>query len=508
MENNKPDVGSPDQFEAKMPVRQSCVILWDQQPRRRARIRQLVNALGARPIEILDVKCVTSCSACSVAVVATGIESDGAGMCAIRDLKSQGFEIVAYEDGSESWGVNFRCLSLLAGAAQLLDSDTANFDCRIRDALTEILGVQARNHEEAQQITFVMRDMGMVGRSTAMMHVFRAIIRFSALSDLPVLITGETGTGKEGLARALHQLDPKRREGPFVAVNCGAIASTLAESEFFGHRRGAFTGADRERKGLIRSAQGGVLFLDEIGELDISLQAKLLRVLQENRVLGVGEDRDVEVNIRVVAATNRDLSQIGQQSRFRADLFHRLNVLSIRVPSLRERIDDLAPLTHYFLEKYRALSCSAALKVGADFLEALRQVVLPGNVRQLENIIRQALVRRRTDSPLGLSDLPEEAWQQLSQGLEAPPAPQRGSEEPADMDPQVIARYVRILLDANGWNLSRSLAHCEQEAVEAAIQRAHGNQSESARLLGITPRSVYNKMRKYGTGSRRSRFTG
>jgi DNA-binding NtrC family response regulator len=136
-----------------------------------------------------------------------------------------------------------------------------------------------------------------------------------------------------------------------------------------------------------------------------------------------------------------------------------------------------------------------------DFLDALRQVSLPGNVRQLENLIRQALVRRRTEAPLGLSDLPVEAWQQLSQGPDAMQAPQRKSAGSGELDPQVIANYVRILLDANGWNLSRSLAHCEREAVEAAMQRAKGNQSESARLLGITPRSVYNKMRKYRTGS-------
>jgi DNA-binding NtrC family response regulator len=497
VENNEPEAGSLDQFGAKTAVRQSCVILWDPQPRRRARIRQLVNALGARAIEILDVQGITSSSECSVAVVATGVEANGAAMCAIRDLKRKGFEIVAYGDGTESWSVRLRCLSLLAGASRLLDSGAANFDCRIQDALREMVSSATRHHEEAQQIMSVMRDMGMVGRSTAMMHVFRSVIRFSALSDLPVLIAGETGTGKEGLAHALHRLDPKRKTGPFVAVNCGAIATSLAESELFGHRRGAFTGADRERKGLIRSAEGGVLFLDEIGELDVSLQAKLLRVLQENRVLGVGEDRDIAVNIRVVAATNRNLSQMGQQSRFRADLFHRLNVLSVRVPALHERYDDLAPLTDYFLKKYRSLCCGATPEVGADFLEALRQVVLPGNVRQLENIIRQALVRRRTNTPLGLGDLPEEAWQQLSQGPDVPSAPQRGSEEPGAIDSHLVAKYVRILLDANGWNLSRSLAHCEREAVEAAIQRAHGNQSESARLLGITPRSVYNKIRKH-----------
>ena len=140
-----------------------------------------------------------------------------------------------------------------------------------------------------------------------------------------------------------------------------------------------------------------MLFLDEIGELEASLQAKLLRVLQENRVLGVGEDREIQVNVRVVAATNRDLDQLGQQSRFRVDLFHRLNVLSIRVPPLSERADDLAPLTQHFLEKYRSLCCGGLPEVGADFLDALQQIALPGNVRQLENLIRQALVRRRTD---------------------------------------------------------------------------------------------------------------
>src|SRR5580693_3424401 len=144
-----------------------------------------------------------------------------------------------------------------------------------------------------------MRALGMVGESSTMKGVFRSIIRFSSISDLPVLITGETGTGKEGLARAVHRLDPKRSREPFVAVNCGAISAGVAESEFFGHRRGSFTGAERERKGLIRSAEGGVLFLDEIADLEVALQTRLLRVLQENRVLGVGEDRETRISVRV-----------------------------------------------------------------------------------------------------------------------------------------------------------------------------------------------------------------
>jgi transcriptional regulator with GAF, ATPase, and Fis domain len=502
MENNEPDVGSSDQVGATMAVRQAHVIVWDQQPHRRARIRQLVLALGARAIEILDLQRDISSCACCVAALGISCEPDCAGFRALRDLKRQGIEVVAYGDGAESWSVKLKCLSLLAGATQLLDSGGANFERQFKDALADVLSAEAKKQEEVQQIRSVMRDIGMIGCSTPMMRVFRCVVRFSTLSDLPVLISGETGTGKEGLARALHRLDPKRARGPFVAVNCGAIAAPLAESEFFGHRRGAFTGADRDRKGLIRSAEGGVLFLDEIGELDAALQAKLLRVLQESRVLGVGEDHDIKVDVRVVAATNRDLDQMGQQSRFRADLFHRLNVLSINVPPLRERSDDLAPLTEHFLEKYRSLCCGGRPDVGIDFLDALRQVSLPGNVRQLENLIRQALVRRRTAAPLGLQDLPVEAWQQLSQGPDARQAPQHGLAGSGTLDPQVVAHYVRILLDANGWNLSRSLAHCEREAVEAAMQRANGNQSESARLLGITARSVYNKMRKYRTGSK------
>ena len=198
-----------------------------------------------------------------------------------------------------------------------------------------------------------MKRLGSVGESQAMMAVFHTVLRVSPLSDMPVLITGETGTGKELLAHAIHQLDPKRCHGPFIALNCSALSPGLAESELFGHRRGAFTGADRERKGLIRAAEGGVLFLDEIGELDDALQAKLLRVLQENRVLGIGDDQEVAVNVRIIAATNRNLDAMVQQRTFRADLFHRLNVLAIHIPPLRERPADLKPLIEHFLEKHQ-----------------------------------------------------------------------------------------------------------------------------------------------------------
>jgi len=335
----------------------------------------------------------------------------------------------------------------------------------------------------------------MIGESATMLGVFRTVIRFSALTDLPVLITGETGTGKEGLARAVHRLDPKRGRGPFVAVNCGAISAGLAESEFFGHRRGAFTGAERERKGLIRSAEGGVLFLDEIADLEVALQTRLLRVLQENRVLGVGEDHEAEVSVRVVAASNCDLGQMIEQNRFRADLFHRLNVLSIHVPPLRDRPEDLGPLVEHFLRKYQSLSFAGALATVMEFLEALRQVELPGNVRQLENLVRQVLVRKVTNLPLSISDLPVEILLQLLGNEERPEA--RKSEQLSSVDSKTLLTSVIHLLDTNGWNLPRSMEICERHVLEAAMGRTHGNQSETAKLLGITPRSVYNKLRKH-----------
>jgi transcriptional regulator with GAF, ATPase, and Fis domain len=220
-----------------------------------------------------------------------------------------------------------------------------------------------------------MQQQGIVGQSQAITAVFQTLLRVSPLSDLPILITGETGTGKELLAHAIHQLDPKRCDGPFMALNCAAISPGLAESELFGHRRGAFTGADHDRKGLIRAAEGGVLLLDEIGELDDASQAKLLRVLQEHRVLGIGEEREVPISVRIIAATNRDLGEMVQQRRFRADLFHRLNVLAIHIPPLRERPTDLKPLIEHFVHKYQDLRPDSPLVLAPEFIEAVTQTL-------------------------------------------------------------------------------------------------------------------------------------
>jgi DNA-binding NtrC family response regulator len=477
------------------------VILWDQRRSDLQKISKITKSAGAHPVfvEVLsDLRLVRCCAECCVAVVVTGSIPQGVGMQAIRDLKAKGFKVIACEEGTGIWPIKTRCLPLLAGAVQLLDTSSTEFPRDLRQLIERSMRAEAQKRSEELEVTAIMHGLGMVGQSATMRGVFRSVIRFSGLSNLPVLITGETGTGKEGLARAVHCLDPNRSRGPFVAVNCGAISASLAESEFFGHRRGAFTGAERERKGLIRSAEGGVLFLDEIADLEVSLQTRLLRVLQENRVLGVGEDRESKVSVRVVAASNRDLEQMIKQNKFRADLFHRLNVLSIQVLPLRDRPDDLAPLVQHFLQKHHSLTPIGTLAAGDDFLEALRQIELPGNVRQLENFVCQALVRKATDLPLSISDLPVEILLQLSGTKEEPVAPKPDMNV---LDFQTLANPLVRVLEANDWNLARSLESCERHALEAAMERMRGNQSQTARLLGITARSVYNKVRKYRLNS-------
>jgi transcriptional regulator with PAS, ATPase and Fis domain len=391
----------------------------------------------------------------------------------------------------------------LAGASHVLDSQEAGFSLELQRILTGVFAQKRRELIEKERIHELMRGFGIVGESDAMDLAFRQALRVGCFSDLAVLITGESGTGKELMAHAIHQLDPKRYAGPFVAINCGAISPSLAESELFGHSRGAFTGADRNRKGLIRAADGGVLFLDEIGELTGDVQAKLLRVLQDHCVLSVGTDHDVGVNVRVIAATNRNLELMIERGQFREDLFHRLNMLSVHLPPLRERAADLKPLIDNFLMKNGSVATSHTSSVDRDFIEALAQLDLPGNVRQLENIVRRAVVNKIDDTPLGLGDFPPEIWRQLCAerqlnngqvGVGCPGIQMAIPTPPFSAAECIAPLFAR--LESKGWNLSRVVGYCERLLVEAAVQRAEGNHSQAARVLGITPRTLYNKLKK------------
>ena len=483
------------------------VMVWESQAARLKLIDRVVSDCGAQAHQIKELSDIqiTSCSSCCAAVIALGIypTKDSFALEIIGRMKQAGTTVIAHERGAHSWSVSVRCRALLAGAVCVLDSEESGFSQELQRILKGVFARKTRELAERNHIHDLMRTFGIVGESDAIDLASQQALRVGCLSDLAVLITGESGTGKELMARAIHQLDPKRCKGPFVAINCGAISSGLAESELFGHGRGAFTGADRDRKGLVRAADGGVLFLDEIGDLGRDMQGKLLRVLQDHRVLSVGTDHDVGVNVRVIAATNRNLELMMERGEFRPDLFHRLNMFSIYLPPLRERTADLKPLIDNFLTKNRSIAQSEISSVDHDFIEALAQLELPGNVRQLENIVRRALLNKIDNTPLNLGDLPPEIWQQLCDqrpvnsgqaDVDRLPSQTVIPDSPHSSTECVAPLITR--LDSKGWNLSRVVEYCERLLVEAALQRAQGNHSKAARVLGITPRTLYNKLKK------------
>ncbi len=420
---------------------------------------------------------------------------------AINRLKRHGFHVIAFDHGITRWPIRKRCEPLLAGAATVLDCESPEFGSELTQNVDRTYQNFRKSRTDRRTLIDTMLQHGIVGQSECMLDIFASLLRISQLSDLPVLVTGETGCGKELLVRAIHRLDKKRHQRPLIAVNCAAISRELAESEFFGHRRGAFTGAERDRKGYFRAADGGVLFLDEIAELAPGLQEKLLRVLQDGFVKSVGDDVETPVDVRVLAATNRDLGKQVREGKFREDLYHRLTVLSVHVPPLRERLSDLQPLIKHFVQKHGFLA-PEIIDVGEDFIEALALTDLPGNARQLENIVRNAMISHREDRFLTLNDLPPNVWRELSEPihLTSPTLP-----EPADsiapFDSQQPLGTLANMLASTGSNLAQCLAHCEKILVQRAMEQACGNQSETARILGITARSVYNKLRKHSLTS-------
>ena len=292
-------------------------------------------------------------------------------------------------------------------------------------------------------------------------------------SDLSVLVSGESGTGKELVARAIHR-HSTRSEGPLVCFNCGAITESLVESELFGYVRGAFTGADRDRKGLFEAAEGGTLFLDEVGEMVATSQSKLLRVLQEHAIRPVGGLTETPVNVRVVAATNRNLAEEIQRGRFRPDLFYRLAVLTIHVPALRERVADIRSLAEYFLsEANTKLNTGNQLRMSAEAIAALARYAWPGNVRQLRHVIERLAVgagNNKTISSNDISDVLNEIRR-----FETPSETPLGFREDDSLD-QFLARTTLGL-----YNHFRAVA---------------GNHAEVARILGIHRNTLYERVER------------
>ncbi len=315
----------------------------------------------------------------------------------------------------------------------------------------------------------------LVGKSAAMRQVYSTIEKISAFKST-VLITGESGTGKELVAKAIHVTSP-RRDKPFIPVNCGAIPETLIESELFGHAKGAFTGAHAAKKGLVEEATGGTLFLDEIGELPGPMQVKLLRLLQEDEVRRVGETRSLKVDVRIVAATARDLAAEVKAGRFREDLFYRLNVLPIHLPPLRDRKEDIPLLVEHFLARLEKKTGSKrAISVAA--MQALLDHSWTGNVRELENTLERATVLAASDV-IDVADLPEKVRAQ-------PPAPAAGAGDP----------FTQVF--GNDLSIKKAGAIVERELIRRALERTKGNRTQAAELLELSARALLYKVRDYG----------
>ncbi|QDK82686.1 sigma-54-dependent Fis family transcriptional regulator [Spirosoma sp. KCTC 42546] len=305
-----------------------------------------------------------------------------------------------------------------------------------------------------------------IGYSKSIQHAIE-LARKVAVTDTTVLLTGETGTGKEVFAQAIHQASP-RRTGPFVAINCGALGKDILESELFGHRAGAFTGASRDQKGLFSEADKGTIFLDEIGEMPLDLQAKLLRVLETHEFLRVGDTKPTKTDVRVIAATNRSLEQAATENHFRLDLYYRLSVFSIELPPLRDRRDDIPTLAGQFAQQEAVKVGKRAIQLSPAFVQKLQQHAWKGNIRELKNVIERAVILADTHDDGSTELTPDLLPYDMQDGLF--PA------NPAAMD----------------------LATVEQQHIRRVLRHTNGNKAEAARLLDIGLTTLYRKLQEAG----------
>jgi len=328
--------------------------------------------------------------------------------------------------------------------------------------------LRRENRALKEQIKGKEQFQSILAKSPSMTAIFKIITKITEFKTT-VLISGESGVGKELVAKAIHN-SSSRKTRPFVAINCGAIPENLLESELFGHKKGAFTDASADRHGLFEEANGGTLFLDEIGELPLNLQVKLLRVLQEETIRKLGDAKDIKVDVRIIAATHRDLSAEVAAGRFREDLFYRINVLPIVVPPLRLRREDIAILLDHFLDRNNARLGTQIRGVSAEARKVLMDYSWPGNVRELENTIERAMVLCDTDV------------------VQAPDLPDRIRDA---LDP------VQVQLASGELSVKKTSAAIEQILIRRALQKTKGNRTRAAELLEISHRALLYKIKDY-----------
>ena len=365
------------------------------------------------------------------------------------------------------------------------------FDLKELTSVVQRALASPQNRRAENEVTASEERMPLIGRSPAMQEIYRVIARLTQ-TDLTVMIMGESGTGKELVARALHDYG-KRRHGSFVAVNMAAIPKELVESELFGHERGAFTGATNRGVGRFEQAEGGTLFLDEIGDMPLEAQTRLLRVLQQGEYTTVGGRTPIKTDVRIIAATNRDLRQLIAQGLFREDLYYRLNVVPLRLPPLRERIEDIPDLARHFLRKAEDEGLPAK-SLDVESLETLRRHRWPGNVRELENLIRRLAVLHSGDS------IPAVA---ITAELKEPVRSLEEGDETETLSGSV-ERYLTQYFLAQGDRLpppgiyDRILAEVERPLLSICLAATKGNQIRAAQLLGLNRNTLRKKIRDLG----------
>jgi two-component system response regulator AtoC len=399
------------------------------------------------------------------------------------DLKMPGMtglELMAVmrERGFESVVIIMTAYGSLESAEEAMKAGAYDYltkPFKADEVVLTLLKVEARealrreNKALREQLRKSASFEGIIAQSPPMADLFRTIEKVAAYKST-VLISGESGTGKELVARAIHMRSP-RAASPFVAVNCGAIPETLLESELFGHKRGAFTDATFDKRGLFEEADKGTLFLDEIGELPVSLQVKLLRALQEESIRRLGDTKDTRVDVRIVAATVRDLSADVKLGRFREDLFYRINVLPLHLPPLRDRREDIPLLIDHFIVRNNARLATAVRGVGPDAAKLLLDYSWPGNVRELENTIERAMVLAE-EPMLRVEDLPLRITE--------------------SRDP------VRRILASGDLSIKRTTRYLEEELIRRSLKKTGGNRTNAAKILEISHRALLYKIKEYG----------
>jgi len=410
---------------------------------------------------------------------------DGTGLDLVRDVAQSAGPpiavITAY--GSAENAV----AALKAGAFDYL---TKPVDLeQLRMLVRSAVHVGAAADGDASDVPALAR---LTGEAPAMRQL-RAIIKRLANSMAPVMIHGESGSGKELAARAIHDASSRRLQ-PFVPVNCGAIPETLMEAEFFGYRKGAFTGADRDRDGFFQAAAGGTLFLDEVAELPLAMQVKLLRAIQERRVRKVGASSEDPVDVRIVSATHQDLAALVSKGRFRQDLFYRLNVIEVRVPPLRERLDDVPQLADVILARIAERTGRPQPRLSPTAVAALRSYLFPGNVRELENILERAVALAGDDLLLE-DDLSLPGWEaDLADDAERACAVESSQAPPEIGEAEAQGDFA--LVDGVPSSLPSYLDALERDAIRRALERTRYNRTAAAQLLGITFRQLRYRMQR------------